>query len=104
MNGPHSMQHMSYGSSVAHVPAAMPVLAAMPGAAAMARVKADLESIGVTHPEWFAAFEDSDPDICQVSDLIELLDTAPTDTARGFLAGKLLMREAIALITGRPLL
>jgi hypothetical protein len=69
----------------------------------MARVKADLESIAATDPDWFADFEDSDPDICPIADLIQLLDTAPTDTARGFLAGKLLMREAIAQITGRQL-
>jgi hypothetical protein len=75
----------------------------LPGAAAMARVKADLESIAATDPDWFAEFEDSDPDICPISDLIQLLDTAPNDTARGFLAGKLLMREAIAQITGRQL-
>jgi hypothetical protein len=75
----------------------------IPGAVAMARVKADLESIAATDPDWFADFEDSDPDICPIADLIRLLDTAPNDTARGFLAGKLLMREAIAQITGRPL-
>lgn len=75
----------------------------LPGHAAMIRVKIDLEAIANSAPEWYAKFEQCDPDICDIEDLLELMDTSPNDTARGFLVAKYLFREAIAQITGRPL-
>lgn len=66
------------------------------------RCQAELEQIRDTHPDWFAYFEDRDPDICSRAEMMELIDTAPTVAARQFLFGKYSLRLTISMITGRP--
>lgn len=75
-----------------------------PGARAVEQCMAELGALAVTHPAWYAWFEDVDPDLCGQMQLIELLESAPTSLARGFLMGKLSLRQQIATITGRPML
>ncbi|MDL5034302.1 hypothetical protein QRD43_20540 [Pelomonas sp. APW6] len=64
--------------------------------------QAELASLRTTHPDWYVFLDDVDPDICSRTDLVELMNTAPTPGARQYLFGKFTMRIAISLITGRP--
>jgi hypothetical protein len=75
-----------------------------PGAESVRHCHAALLKLQDESPEWFAAFEDCDPDLCPKGELMTLMDTAPTMEARMFLYGKLTLRQAISEITGRPLL
>lgn len=52
--------------------------------------------------DWFAAYEDAQPDTAPRSEVVELMASAPTDFARGLIYGKYLMRLEIAAITKRP--
>ncbi len=69
---------------------------------ALAQCCSELSSLKTTHPNWYAELDDVDPDICPRSDLVELMNTAPTPAARGYLLGKFTMRIAVSTITGRP--
>lgn len=61
-----------------------------------------MKFVRATHPDWFDFFEDHDPDTCDRATLQQLIETAPTDYARGLCAGKLSLRIQLALVTGRP--
>lgn len=61
----------------------------------------DLKRIRDSDPSWWAMFEDMDADTCSRSDLLELINTAPSSDAKFFLLGKWTMRTTIAGITGR---
>ena len=77
---------------------------ARPGSAAMSKVFKALDQLADTHPEWNARFEDVGfLDTAEVADLTELLESAPTEMARGYLAGVIIMRLRIADMTGQPL-
>lgn len=67
----------------------------------MAMCDQELAPIRSQFPDWWAYFEDLDPDICDRADLFELIATAPTPLVRQYLHGKLSLRMAIAQITGR---
>ena len=75
-----------------------------PGAESVRQCHASLLKLQDESPEWYAAFEDCDPDLCPKDELMQLMDSAPTMEARMFLYGKLTLRQAISAITGRPLL
>lgn len=60
-----------------------------------------IQSLRDTHPEYFAYFEDVDPDVASRADLLDLIASAPTDAVKFFLLGKFTMRMAIAAVTGR---
>ncbi len=64
--------------------------------AAMAKLQYDA-------PDWFAWYEDSQPDSAEKDVLLELLRTAPDDFSRGLLYGTLIMQMAIRQITQREI-
>ena len=53
---------------------------------------------------WWRVYEQTETDICARSELLSLIETAPTPIARGVLFGKWLMRIEIENITGRRFL
>jgi hypothetical protein len=79
-----------------------------PGAAALDRVYTELQrletSVEPSDVEWYAQFEDSDLMQSSHTELARLLETAPSATAQGFIAGVLAMRTHIAAMTMRPLI
>lgn len=54
------------------------------------------------HPEWFALYDETDPDTCSRAELVDLMASAPTPFSKGVVYGKYSMRLAIEAITGRP--
>ena len=60
-----------------------------------------LEEAADRSPDWFAYFEDVQAFSAPKSDLMELLRTAPTPFARGLIYGIVLMRQELAVVTGR---
>lgn len=78
--------------------------ASPPGTESVRQCHSALLKLQDESPEWYASFEDCDPDLCPKDELMTLMDTAPTMEARMFLYGKLTLRQAISAITGRPLL
>lgn len=68
---------------------------------ALARCHADMSRLQNDAPDWYAFYEDAQPDSAEKAVLIELMRTAPNDFARGLLYGNILMRMTIAGITGR---
>ena len=64
--------------------------------------KYTLDQIAQSHPEWFADFEDRMPDFAPRSQVLDLLERAPTEFARGLMYGKLLARVEIAQVSGVP--
>lgn len=52
-------------------------------------------------PEWFAYFEDSQAFSAPREDVLELMRTAPTPFAAGLMYGIFLMRQELAVMTGR---
>jgi cAMP phosphodiesterase len=61
----------------------------------------DIRQLRGSSPDYFAYFEDVDPDTCSRSDLYDLMHSAPNERVRFFLLGKYTMRISIASITGR---
>ena len=61
----------------------------------------EIESLRDSHPDFFANFEDVDPDTATRSELVDLMERSPTDQVRFFLFGKFTMRLMIASVTGR---
>lgn len=64
-------------------------------------VRLELVRVQAQHPEWFADYEDIDPYTAERRFVEELLEASPTEFARGLVTGILLMRQQIALVTGR---
>lgn len=60
-----------------------------------------LEVLAEQHPEWFAIFEDSQAFSAPRSELLELLRAAPDPFAAGLVYGIFLMRQEMAVMTGR---
>ncbi len=53
------------------------------------------------HPDWFWHFEDAMPVTATPEELLELLVSAPTDYARGLVAGICAARIEMAAVSGR---
>lgn len=62
---------------------------------------AEIEGLRETHPEFFAYFEDVDPDTAPRAELVDLMASSPNDQVKYFLFGQLAARMALAAITGR---
>lgn len=62
---------------------------------------AEIQKLRDSHPDYFAWFEDVDPDTASRSDLTDLMVSAPTEQVKFFLFGKFSMRLMIATVTGR---
>lgn len=73
-----------------------------PGSKSLTAVYVSLERLTESHPDWFARFEDSDLMTMPASELVELLDSAPSYEARGYMAGILSARMHMCLVGGRP--
>lgn len=52
-------------------------------------------------PDWYEQYEDVDPMIGDRATVEALLNDAPTDFARGLIAGILIFRQSLAIVTGR---
>jgi hypothetical protein len=61
----------------------------------------EIETLKETHPEFFAYFEDVDPDTAPRAELVDLMASAPNDQVKFFLFGKFTMRLTLAAVTGR---
>lgn len=64
-------------------------------------IMAERDRLRENHAEWFFDYEDFDPmtaprEVCEA-----LLVSAPTEWARGMIAGIMVMRSQLAMITGR---
>lgn len=62
---------------------------------------AEIEELRETHPEFFAYFEDVDPDTAPRAELVDLMASAPNAQVKYFLFGHLAARMAMAAATGR---
>lgn len=62
---------------------------------------AEIEGLRETHPEYFAYFEDVDPDTAPRAELVDLMASAPNAQVKYFLFGKYTARLAQATATGR---
>jgi hypothetical protein len=62
---------------------------------------APMNDLARCHPEWMAQFDDVEPDIADLADLVMLLETAPSPFAQGLVYGKLTLRsQALAMGAG----
>ena len=59
-----------------------------------------MAALAATHPLWMAEYEDATP-FCS-EPLQELLESAPTEFARGVILGKLSLLRDISTLTERP--
>lgn len=64
---------------------------------------AALGSLRITHPVYFARFDDAAVDTASRAELFNLLQTAPTDNVKFFIFGKLCTQIALASIAERHL-
>jgi hypothetical protein len=63
----------------------------------------EMQELANSHPDWYADYEDAQADIgCDRDVLSQLLETAPTPFASGVVFGKILLRQQVASVTGRP--
>jgi hypothetical protein len=62
---------------------------------------ADMKALEREHPAWLAQFDDVNPDVADMDELIELLDSAPTAFARGIVKGRIDLRLQVASVTLR---
>lgn len=65
------------------------------------QVEEQWEPIRREFPAWYADFEDIDPFVAERAFVQHLLETAPTEYARGVVVGIMLIRQQIAMVTGR---
>ncbi len=70
--------------------------------AALKVAEAKMLEVETQFPEWWSMYEDVVPDTAPRAEVVELLQSAPNDFARGVVYGKYLMRLEIAAITKRP--
>ena len=70
--------------------------------AALRLVEASVLQLEQQHPEWWALYEEVNPDSAPRAEVVELMAAAPNEFARGLVYGKYLMRLEIAAITNRP--
>lgn len=63
----------------------------------------EMQSLAGSHPDWWASYEDAQVDVgCERQVLMDLLSSAPTDLAKGVVFGRILFRQQVASLTGRP--
>lgn len=62
---------------------------------------ADLQALEREHPQWLAEFDDANPDVADLDELLVLLSSAPTAFARGLIKGRIDLRMQMARITLR---
>lgn len=79
------------------------MIASGPGSSSMTKVYAELDEVAAVAPAWHAEFEETDLFNLDSPDLVALLDTAPTNTARAFLAGVMAARLHLFNVTGREI-
>ena len=60
-----------------------------------------MELIKKDHPDWHADFEDVDPFVADRPQVEQLLKTAPTAWASGYVTGIFVLRQQIAIVSGR---
>jgi hypothetical protein len=60
-----------------------------------------LISLRSTHADYSAALDDTDPDFSTRSELLSLIEAAPTPEIKYFLFGKLTSRISLAAMNGR---
>lgn len=60
-----------------------------------------LRQLAAEHPLWMDQYDDADPNVCSPEQLWDLLESAPTEFARGLIYGKLSLRTDAAAVTGR---
>lgn len=65
------------------------------------RVEGLWESLRASHPEYFAYLEDVDPDLATRAEMLDLMNSAPTQDILMFVYAKFTTRIQIASITGR---
>lgn len=65
------------------------------------KLQADMRQLREQHPHWHADFDDLDPFVAERRHVEHLLQTAPTEWARGLLTGIMMFRQQIAAVTGR---
>ena len=61
----------------------------------------DLLRLQHAAPDWFAYYDDAQPDSAERAVLVDLLKTAPDDFAKGLMYGLFIMRQNIAGMTQR---
>ncbi len=67
----------------------------------LASCHSDLLRLQETAPDWFAYYDDAQPDSAERAVLVDLLKTAPSDFSKGLLYGLFIMRQNIAGMTQR---
>lgn len=62
-----------------------------------------MQALAVTHPDWFAQYEDADADVpgADQATLERLLATAPCEFSRGVVFGKIAFRDQVANLSIR---
>lgn len=60
-----------------------------------------ISDVGRTHPWFYSQFEDTDVDTASQEELKDLIASTPVESIKYFLLGKLSMRLAIDVVTGR---
>jgi hypothetical protein len=87
-----------------HVPPdPLDLIASGPGSTSMTKVYAELDKVAAIAPAWHAEFEETDLFNLDNLALVALLDTAPTNTARAFLAGVMAARLHLFNVTAREI-
>lgn len=69
---------------------------------ALERCDRKMQELSTKHPDWFELFDDTLPDNAPRSEVVELMQTAPSDFAMGLMYGKFTMRIELETMTGRP--
>jgi hypothetical protein len=64
-------------------------------------MKDKMDMIKAEHPNWHAEFEDVDPFIADRAEVERLLQDAPTEFASGLITGIMVIRQQVAIVTGR---
>lgn len=71
------------------------------GGMVTAEIYLELESARSVDPDWVWQFEIVDPLIADQQIVRQMHESAPSDYLKGVMGGILMMRETIALVTGR---
>lgn len=73
-----------------------------PAGAEMQQIEDIRERFGEQdNPDWYQRYEDIDPCIATRAEVTTLLESAPDHFCRGLVAGIMLMRQQVAILTGR---
>ena len=61
----------------------------------------EMEELRTQFPDWFALYEDMQPDTAGCEEVLALLTSAPNAFSKGLMMGKFSIRMEYAAITGR---